>query len=74
MRILSPEPASYAVDINTADAEELSMIPHIGEKLASRIVAHREAHGPFRRVEHIMLVEGISDKRFRKIRSLLKAR
>ena len=62
----------YAVNINTALSEELQKIPHVGESLAAKIVRHREINGPFRRVEHLMLIQGISDKRFRKIRPLVR--
>lgn len=65
-------PLPHAVNINTATADELQRIPHIGEKLAARIVEHRNARGPFRRPEELMLIQGISDERFRKIRPLLK--
>ena len=65
-------PLPHAVNINTAPHEELQKVPHIGESLARKIVEHREANGPFRRVEHLMLVSGISDKRFRKIRPLVR--
>jgi competence protein ComEA len=60
------------VDINTAPAEDLEKIPYIGETLEKRIVQHRNDNGPFRRVEHLMLVAGISDKRFRKIRPFVR--
>lgn len=62
----------WAVNINTATLDELQLIPHVGEKVAARIVEHREVNGPFRRVEHLMLIQGISDKRFRKIRPLVR--
>ncbi|MEO5859608.1 MAG: helix-hairpin-helix domain-containing protein [Pyrinomonadaceae bacterium] len=61
-----------AININTATLDELQRIPHVGEKVAERIIEHRETHGPFRRVEHLMLIQGISDKRFRKIRPLVR--
>ncbi len=61
-----------AININTATLEELQRIPHVGEKVAARIIEHRELNGPFRRVEHLMLIQGISDKRFRKIRPLVR--
>ena len=51
------------VEINTAPASELEQLPGIG-KLAERIVAYREEHGPFRRVEHLMMVRGISERNF----------
>lgn len=65
-------PSENAININTASADELTRIPHIGEKLAAKIVEHREVNGPFRRVEHLMLIQGISDTRFRKIRPLVR--
>jgi len=71
----APEPpaiAENAININTAPASDIARIPHIGEKLADRIVAYREAHGPFRRPEHVMLVDGISDKKFRLFRSFIR--
>ena len=66
------EPPAYAVNINTAPMGELQKIPHVGESIAKKIISHRETHGPFRRVEHLMLIQGISDKRFRKIRPLVR--
>lgn len=65
--------AENAININTASAAELEAIPYIGEKLAKKIIEHRETHGKFRKAEHLMLVAGISDKRFREIRKLIKA-
>lgn len=64
--------AEYAININTASLDELQRIPHIGEKLAGRIIEYRTVNGPFRRVEHLMLIDGISDTRFRKIRRLVR--
>ncbi len=40
--------------------------------MAAQIVEHRERYGPFRRPEHLMLIPGISDSRFRKIRDLVR--
>jgi competence protein ComEA len=64
--------AETAVNINTASTPELEAIPFIGKKIAHRIVEFRATNGPFRRPEHLMLVPGISDKRFRQIRSFIK--
>lgn len=60
------------LEINTAPASELEKLPGIGKGLAERIVAYREEHGPFRRVEHLMLVRGISEKKFRELQSLVR--
>src|SRR4051812_692944 len=53
------------ININTASASELETLPGIGKALAARILEHREQFGPFRRTAHLIIVRGISDKRFR---------
>ena len=52
------------VNINTATSSELETLPGVGEVTAQRIVAHREANGPFERVEDIQNVSGIGAKTF----------
>lgn len=52
------------LDLNTATAEELTALPGIGEALAARIVAYREANGPFETVEEILEVSGIGEAKF----------
>ena len=59
------------ININTASAKELETLPGIGKGLAQRIVEHREKDGPFRRAEHLMMVRGISETRFRALRHLV---
>src|SRR2546423_13139925 len=59
------------ININTASAGELETLPGIGKVLAARIIEHREQYGPFRRVEHLIIVRGISDRRFRALRELI---
>lgn len=61
-----------ALNINTATAAELEKIPHIGEVLARKIVDFRADHGPFRRPEHLMLIDGISDAKFRSFRHMIR--
>ena len=56
------------VDLNTATAEELDTLPGIGESLAGRIIAYREANGPFRTIEQIMEVSGIGEATFAELR------
>ena len=51
------------VVIETA-AEELDTLPGIGESLARRIIAYREANGPFGSIEEIMEVSGIGEAKF----------
>jgi competence protein ComEA len=47
------------VDPNTADADELQRLPRVGPALAGRIVAHRDAHGPFRSLAELDAVPGV---------------
>lgn len=61
-------PSRGRININTATANELETLPGIGKGLAERIVDHREKYGPFRRSEHLVIVRGISDRRFRALR------
>jgi competence ComEA-like helix-hairpin-helix protein len=59
------------VNINTASPEELEKLPGIGRGLAARIVAYRSEYGRFRRTEHLMMVRGISERRYRTMRTLI---
>lgn len=61
------------VNINTASVEELEKLPGIGQVLAARIVEHRRKFGAFRRAEHLIVVPGLSDRRFRLISALVTA-
>ena len=56
------------VNINTATARELETLPGVGEVTAQRIIAHREANGPFATIEGIQEVSGIGPKTFEKMR------
>jgi competence protein ComEA len=61
------------VNINTASAAELEKLPGVGPALAARIVEHRARYGRFRRVEHLLIIRGMSDARFRHLRQLITA-
>jgi competence protein ComEA len=66
-------PDAPRINLNTATREELEKLPGIGSALALRIIEHRERYGRFRRAEHLIIVRGISDRRFRNLRSLVIA-
>ncbi len=49
------------VNINTADKESLmSAITGVGEKRAEAIIAYREQNGPFKSIEELVEVRGVS--------------
>ena len=65
--------ATPLININTASSAELEKLPGIGHALAARIVAFRGEYGRFRRPEHLMMVRGISARRFRAMSALITA-
>jgi competence protein ComEA len=66
-------PDQPVVSINEASREDLERLPGIGPALAARIVEHRERFGRFRRAEHLLLVRGISERRFLQLRPYVTA-
>ncbi|MEP6568267.1 MAG: helix-hairpin-helix domain-containing protein [Acidobacteriota bacterium] len=59
------------ININSASRQELEKLPGVGSGIAERIIAHRQQYGPFRRAEHLMMVRGISDRKFRELRAMI---
>lgn len=59
------------IDINTADAEALDLLPGIGPVYAQRIVEYRTENGPFQSIEDIMEVSGIGEKKYEAIKELI---
>lgn len=57
------------VNINKATAAELTAIKGIGAKKAEAIVEFRKKNGDFQKLEDLMLVKGIGEKIFQKIKS-----
>ena len=61
--------ASAQININSATAEQLTLLPRVGPSVAARIVEFRQQNGPFKRAEDLMLVRGIGEKTFEGLRS-----
>ena len=59
------------IDINTASADQFSLLPGIGETIAQRIVDYREENGRFSSVEELTFVKGIGEKKLDSIRKYL---
>ena len=62
--VVAQQVASSGVNINTADAQTLAdaHIKGIGKKRAEAIIAYREAHGPFKSLDDLKKVKGLSGK------------
>jgi len=52
---------SGVVNVNTASAAELQLLPGVGESRARAIVSARAARGGFRQVDELVEVKGIGD-------------
>lgn len=65
------QPIAFQVDVNTAEAAELALLPGVGRTLAQRIVDARQADGPFQRHEDLLRVKGIGAKTFARIKPYL---
>lgn len=64
-------PIPGLIDLNRASQSELESLPGIGPVLAGRIIAYRQANGPFLKVEDLVGVEGIGPSVMKKIEGLV---
>lgn len=59
------------ININAATMTELDSLPGIGEVTARRIIEFREEHGPYRSIDDLVLVDGISTRTVESLRDLI---
>jgi competence protein ComEA len=59
------------VNINTADAAQLELLPGIGPKMAESIIAYRSSVGTFNSIEDLINVKGIGPKSLEKLKPYL---
>ncbi len=59
------------VDLNTATQEQLDSLPGIGPATAKRILEYRATNGNFKKIEDLMNVKGIGEKKFLKLKDLV---
>lgn len=67
-----PRELSYSLDINAASWVEWAQLDGIGEKLAKRIVADRDKHGPFRDASDVGRVTGIHARQLESMKPFLR--
>jgi competence protein ComEA len=60
-------PVTGIVNINTADAAQLAMLPRVGAKAAQRILDYRKEHGGFKKTSDLMQVKGFGEKSFERL-------
>ena len=63
--------SSTLININTASIQELDTLPGIGEATANKIVNYREEKGKFNSIEEIKNVNGIGDKKYEELKTLI---
>jgi competence protein ComEA len=56
------------LNLNTATLMELETLPGIGPVLARRIIDFREKKGGFRRIEELLVIPGISERKWKVIK------
>ncbi|GHP15061.1 competence protein CelA [Lentilactobacillus fungorum] len=57
------------INLNTADKAKLQELSGIGDKKADQIIAYRQAHGQFKKIEELKDVPGFGDKTFDNLKS-----
>ena len=62
----------FKININTARADQLQMLPGIGAALASRIVDYRKENGSFKALEDLQNVDGLTSKRYAHIKEFIE--
>ncbi|MEO8063042.1 MAG: helix-hairpin-helix domain-containing protein [Pseudomonadota bacterium] len=73
MLLLAPIVHAEPVNINTADAAALAKaLNGVGPAKAKAIVSYRDKNGPFKSVDQLTMVEGISQKLIERNRADIK--
>jgi len=62
------QPPPAPLDLNTATLEQLTTLPGVGPVTAKAIVDFRQKSGPFQRVEDLLAIRGITERRLAQLR------
>lgn len=64
-------PRLKSININTAGLKDLVQLPGIGNKTAEKIISVREKKGSFKKLNELLEVRGIGDKKLANIEKFL---
>jgi len=59
------------ININTADASQIALLPRVGLKAAQRVIDYRTQHGSFKKTTDLMQVKGFGEKTYERLSSYL---
>jgi competence protein ComEA len=65
------KPPPHPINLNTASAPELEMVPGIGPSTAQKILQTRKSYGAYKSVDDLLAIRGIGQKRLDKMRKYL---
>jgi len=60
----------FKIDLNKSDKAALMSVSGIGEKIAQRILDHRDSNGDFRSMDELREIKGITNLRYEKLAEL----
>jgi competence ComEA-like helix-hairpin-helix protein len=66
------QPPAKPLDLNSATVEQLTQLPGVGPVTAQAIVDFRAKSGPFRRVEDLLAIRGITERRLKELRPYVR--
>jgi competence ComEA-like helix-hairpin-helix protein len=64
-------PPAHPLHLNVAKVKELQQVPSVGPKTAQAIVDFRHKSGPFRRVEDLLAIKSIGQRKLDTMRPYL---
>ncbi len=70
--LIFPAAAQDRININSASREQLMRIPFVGPKVADKILDYRRKHGAFLHPQDLIVIKGLSAKRYKNIAHLIR--
>jgi len=62
------ESKAGVINVNTASQDQLKMLPLIDDQLAKNMIDYRNSNGPFKSLDDLMNVKGMTKAKFDQIR------